>query len=596
MNDETKTKKQLIHELAQARDMIAALEKSSSRHKETDTALRRSEEMFRIYFELSNDIMFSYNNKLQVLYVSPNVERITGYKPEELIGRNFDELQMLVPPEDVDEVMENAQHYLSGNTVYPNIYRFITKTGTTRLAEVEGFPITRGDNVVAIVSLAKDITKHIETERSLRESEQKCRTALQHMPNAVCIIGMEDARYLYANDCFFTMTGYSPDEVIDRTLYDLGLPVRHADYDVFIKSLKYGDEIYPVEHLCQKKDGTIIETLISARPVRYCGQQSLVVVMTDMTSLKQNEEDKRQGHVESEKNRKKEAIRTLAEGIAHDLRNALTAIIGYTHMAGRDVTKLMKGNDDACVVKEDLKEVRNAATRASDIVERILAFSRYSRDNYTPTHLCSVVGESLKTVRSFLPGNIELKENLMEDGSVLGDPVQIHQLIINLCKNAVVAMGETGGRLSVNVAGTIVDHDRTSPALNLPAGPYIRMSVSDTGSGMTPDVKRRIYEPYFTTRWKESGSGLGLSVVHGIVKSHGGIILCTSSPGQGTVFDIYLPEIKAEPDAVEPLVKMAAKPRTARVLNMDDEPAKHNPKKEIKKDHPASNDRKGHKP
>jgi PAS domain S-box-containing protein len=569
MNDTDKTAEQLIEELSRALGKIDELSRSLSMLERHKAALQKNEEIFRIYFELSNDIMFSYNNQLLVLYVSPNVERITGYKPEELIGKYFDDLQMLVPPDDVDEVMDNAQHYLSGNTVYPNIYRFITKDGTEKLAEVDGFPITHEGNVVAMVSLAKDITRHIEQEQSLRESEVKCRTTLQRMPDALCIIRMEDARYLYANDCFCKMTGFSSEEIIGQTIYDLNLPARHGDYDVLIGALKHAEELSGVELVCHKKDGTTLETIMSARPLHYDGEHVLVVVMTDVAALGKEKNEKKIGGIEAAEHQQREALQTLADGIAHDFKNILTAILGYTKMAGRDAAKVMKGNDDLSVVKNDLREVRNAAYRASELINQLLAFSQHTGKDHKPLLFDTVIRDCLNTVHSTLPENIKIKAHLSETGIVLGDSAQMNQVIANLCNNAARAMEETGGDLEVSLVKVIIDQDAVVPDLGLPAGPYVKLTISDTGHGMSPEVKRRIYDPYFTTRGKESGAGLGLSVAYGIVKSHGGVITCSSSPAHGTSFDIYLPLVTSQKAAAETLVRLTSETGPERILNLD---------------------------
>ena len=570
MSDVDKTVQQLIEELSQARNKIDELTGSLSMLERHESVLRKNEEIFRIYFELSNDIMFSYNNQLQVLYVSPNVERITGYKPEELIGKYFHELQMLVPAEDVNEVMENAQHYLSGNAVYPNIYRFITKDGSDKLAEVDGFPIIHEGTVAAMVSLAKDITKHIENEQSLRGSEVNCRTTLQRMPDALSIIRREDARYLYANDCFCKITGFSSEEIIGKTIYDLNLTARHADYDVLLSALKHGEELSGEKHLCQKKDGTSLETIMSARPLLYDGEDALVLVMTDITALGMGKKENI-GGVEAAEFQKREAIQTLADGLAHDFKNILTAILGYTKMAGRDAAKLMKGNDDLCVVKNDLREVRNAAHRASELVDQLLAFSQNAAKDYKPLRFDTIIRDCLETLNSTLPQNIRIKENLTETGIILGNPSQIHQVIANLCNNAASAMEESGGDLELNLVKVNIDHAAEVLDSDLPAGPYVKLNISDTGHGMTPEVKRRIYDPYFTTRWKESGAGLGLSVAYGIVKSHGGAIAFSSSPGHGTSFDIYLPEISSKKMALKTLARMTKRTGSERILNLDEE-------------------------
>ncbi len=572
MDHENKTAGQLIEELNQARRRISELERSESELRLAAEALRISDEKYKIYFEFSNDIMFSYSNQLQVLYVSPNVERITGYRPEDLIGRSFHDLRAIVHPEDVDEIMENAQQNISGSRVYANIYRFITKDGKARLAEVEGFPVTREGSVVAMVSMAKDITRHVEMEKSLRESELRCRTTLQNLPNAVSVVRMADAQYLYANNCFCRMTGYSVAEIIGKTVYDLNLPVRYTDYDMLIKAMKYSQPVSSEEHLCYRKNRSILQTLLSARPIHYDGQECLVVVMTDLTPFRRSEQEKKRIDTDLAQFQKRESIRTLAEGIAHDFNNILQVIIGYTKMAA---STLISAHEDTGAVRDNLKEVTMAAFQAKRLVHQLLTFSHHTQRTFAPVSMNSIIGEALKTIRPTLPERIRVSEHIDDPGMVLGDPGQISQMITNLCTNAVTAMGETGGDLEVRLETVDVDRNAAALLLDLPPGPYVRLTVSDTGKGMSPEVTSRIYDPYFTTRGKDFGSGLGLSVVHGIVKSHGGTITCRSSPGEGTSFDIYLPGIEPGNEAAGIHAKVTDTPGSRRVLDLDEDPQPH---------------------
>jgi signal transduction histidine kinase len=291
------------------------------------------------------------------------------------------------------------------------------------------------------------------------------------------------------------------------------------------------------------------------------------MVMTDITALIEIKEEKKRLEIQTQK---MESIGTLASGIAHDFNDILTTIIGYTKMSMKDIMDLTRGDKDLNVVHADLNEVRKAAIRARDLVNQILAFSRHAEKEYVPVVLDSTIRESLKMLRPSLPANIKIREMLAPSGQILGDPAQIHQVMTNLCTNAAHAMGETGGELEVSLQRVFIDSDA---ALNLdvPPGPYLRMTVRDTGHGMTSKVIARIYDPYFTTKWKGHGTGLGLSIVHGIVKSHGGAISCKSAPGQGTAFDIYLPELGFKREVVEDLVEMADMAGNERILNLDEE-------------------------
>jgi PAS domain S-box-containing protein len=569
MNDENKQREELIQELAEARHAIAELNVMAARQKKVEEALREGEEKYHMHFSLANDVMFSYDSQFKILSVSPNVERVLGYKPEELVGGTFHDLHVL-HPDYMELAFNNALKVLSGKTVYSSIYEFIAKDGARKFGEVSGVPLMHDGKVAAVVTVARDITQRIEMEHALKESEERYRITLQSMPDAVSIIRVDDLRYLYVNDAFSKITGYSYDETIGKTPSDLNLPVDSDVIDHCIEIIRDNRSIDSLEHQCRKKDGTIIDILISARPIHFSGENCMIMVMADITTLKQIEEEKKRLEIQSQK---MDSIGTLAGGIAHDFNNLLTTIIGFTKMSMKDIVGQVNGGIDLSAVRSDLKEVRNAALRARDLVNHILAFSRHTEKEYAPIELGSTVRESLKVLRPTFSENIKIREDLADSMIILGDPVQIHQVIVNLCTNAAYAMDETGGELEVSITKTEVGGDTATLNLDVPSGPYLRLTVRDTGHGMTNRVMVRIFDPYFTTKFNGRGTGLGLSVVHGIVKSHGGTITCKSAPGEGTTFDIYLPEFELKKQQERNIIKTPGTRKNKRILNLDDEPS-----------------------
>ncbi len=231
-----------------------------------------------------------------------------------------------------------------------------------------------------------------------------------------------------------------------------------------------------------------------------------------------------------------ETIGTLAGGIAHDFNNILTPILGYTDMAREELPE--ESN-----LRFDLDQINNAALRGKNLVQQILTFSREVDFEKKPIQLQPVVSEALNLLRASLPASVEIKQNLDSNiGTVLADPTHIHQIVMNLCTNANHAMIKTGGILEVKLEAVNVDQKTAGKIPNLKKGDYIKLSVSDTGYGMDIKTKERIFEPFFTRKEVGSGSGLGLSVVHGIVNNYGGAISVDSTLGSGTTFAIYLPK------------------------------------------------------
>jgi two-component system cell cycle sensor histidine kinase/response regulator CckA len=230
-----------------------------------------------------------------------------------------------------------------------------------------------------------------------------------------------------------------------------------------------------------------------------------------------------------------EAIGTLAGGIAHDFNNILAAMMGYAELASLDAPEGSKAN-------MRWQEVLKAGLRARDLVQQILTFSRQSSQERKPVEIGPIVKETLKLLRASLPSTVEIRQHVESNADVIEtDPTQIHQVLMNLCTNAAHAMRESGGILEVSLNKVDMEEPTTTPYPDLHAGPYVRLSVSDTGHGIPPQLLKRIFDPYFTTKPVGEGTGLGLAVVHGIVKSHGGEITVSSKPGKGTTFHVYLP-------------------------------------------------------
>ncbi len=239
---------------------------------------------------------------------------------------------------------------------------------------------------------------------------------------------------------------------------------------------------------------------------------------------------------------KMEALGTLAGGIAHDFNNILFAIIGYTELA-------LEAIPEKSQVSEDLSRVLRATERAKEMVKQILTFSRQDRTEMKPLNIGPVVKEELKFLRASIPSTIEIRCNVDPDlGIILGDPTQIHQVIMNLCTNAVHAMHNRAGLLAVNLANAEIVAESAEGLERLAPGKYVRITVTDTGYGILPEIIDRIFDPYFTTKGPGEGTGLGLSVVHGIVKNHGGIIRVSAEMGKGATFNVYLPAIQGYSD------------------------------------------------
>jgi len=290
------------------------------------------------------------------------------------------------------------------------------------------------------------------------------------------------------------------------------------------------------------------------RNKEFVGVQVLTFDITDRKRLE----------TQLQQSQKMESIGTLAGGIAHDFNNILSPIMIHSEMA-----KMALPLDSP--VQHNLKEIYKAGERARDMVKQILAFSRKEEGTRAEIKIIPVLKEVLKMLRSSTPTTIDIQQNLeAESDSVLADPTQINQILLNLGTNASHAMREKGGTLKVSLVQEDLDSEAAAPYTNLNPGSYLKLTVSDTGSGIDDETKQKIFEPYFTTKDPGEGTGMGLALVHGIVKSYGGDITVESEPGKGTTFNVYLPRVKADVSPVEePLVKLPK--GTERILFVDDE-------------------------
>jgi signal transduction histidine kinase/CheY-like chemotaxis protein len=298
---------------------------------------------------------------------------------------------------------------------------------------------------------------------------------------------------------------------------------------------------------------------ISAVPIEWTDRSQVrLVAAFDVTELRRAQEQLRHAQ-------KMEAIGTLAGGIAHDFNNILCGIVGYGELARLEV-------EEGTHLHDCLMHIEEASHRARELVKRILTFARESEQEQRPLNIKPLLSEALKLVRASFPTTLEIRSTISSESVVLADASRIHQVILNLCTNAATAIGDQPGVLEVELDDVNLDETFAAAHPGLSVGRHVRLRVTDNGCGMTPEVRERIFEPFFTTRSDEGGTGLGLSVVHGILSGCKGAITVYSEPGTGTTFNVFLPIAEAQSSAeVEP--RKMPRGKGERVLFVDDEPA-----------------------
>ena len=315
-----------------------------------------------------------------------------------------------------------------------------------------------------------------------------------------------------------------------------------------------------------KSGGTFTQEA-SITPIMDSSEQlsNFIAVNRDVTEKLRLDKEKSKLEEEYRQIQKVEALGTLTGGIAHDFNNILGIILGYTELSENAVSAENPS-------REFLKEVKKASLRGRDIVSQLLTFSREKGDKQAVIDIKPVIKEGLKMLRSTLPSSVEFQESFARELSrIKGDPTQMHQILVNLCTNAHHAMEEQGGAISIGLEDTRLEHKGFDYLPALSPGEFVRLTIADTGRGIPDKDRTRIFDPYFTTKDKDKGTGLGLSVVLGIVKSHGGGIKCESTPGRGTVFEILLPAVQAQPESTKAPEAAPLPGGSETILFVDDE-------------------------
>lgn len=526
---------------------LYGLSRDISDRKLAEELLRESEEKFRALSEATFEAIFLTD---QGICIGQNLsaEAMFGYTTEEVVGKGG---AGLLAPESREGVLHNM---LSG---FEEPYEAVAlrKDGSTFPCEIQGKMINYRGNQIRVAAL-RDITERKQAQQALRASEESYRRLFDGSRDGIYITTL-DGDLVEANQSLLDIFGFTRDEI-----NSLNVLASYSDPDArkkFQKQIELEGSVKDYEIKLLRKDGTEADCLIttSVRRSEKGTIDGYHGILRDVTEQKRLQNRLTQAH-------KMEAIGTLAGGIAHDFNNILYAITGFTELALEDVAE--EGS-----TKEYLKRVIAAGERAKFLVNQILTFSRRTEQEKKPILVAPIVQEVCKFLRASLPATIAIYQDIDRRlGSILGDPTQIHQVLMNLCTNAGHAMRRTGGELFVGLHEVELDSTAIAGYQGVPAGVYQRLVVRDTGTGIEPSVKERMFDPYFSTKEKGEGTGLGLAVVHGIVQGHKGIIRVNSTLSKGTAFEVYLPVVEEEP-TLEKHTAAVPMSGSERILLVDDE-------------------------
>ncbi|WP_319548409.1 PAS domain S-box protein [Desulfogranum marinum] len=492
-----------------------------------------------------------------IIDCNESIETITGYTKSELVGRKTAETNFW--PKGLTQ-REEVVSQLRRDGSFRNLkIEFTTKQKEKRQGLFSA-EVIRLEGQEHIITTMFDLTELQMVEQALLESKQKYQSMLENIGIGVALIN-QDMEIVELNK---QMRNWFP--AVDTALNPLCYQVlNHPPKDTICdccptcKTLQDG-KIHESISETPGTDGIRNFRIVSSPIVNSKGEVTAAIeLVEDITDQLKYEEQLR-------KAQRMESIGDLAGGIAHDFNNILSPIIGYSEML---IDELPQQSREW----EDVNNILKAGKRGRDLVKQILSFSRQPGQEFIPTRIQHTLKEVLKLSRSTIPAYIELNKDIDPNcGLILGDPSQLHQVAMNLITNAYHAVEDSGGKINVKLSQAVLDEEKAKD-IDIGPGFYAVLQVSDTGSGMSKELIGKIFDPYFTTKEQGKGTGLGLAVVHGIVKGHGGAIKVDSEIGKGTTFDIYLP-LMEKPIACQTLVDRGAIERgNERILLVDDEEA-----------------------
>ena len=517
----------------------------------SEQAVRASELSYRRLFETARDgILILDVNTGRIADVNPFLIELLGYSHEEMVGKTVGEVSPFKDILSNQAMLERLQK--DGYVRYEDL-PLETKDGRKIAVEFVSNVYQAGDEKVIQCNI-RDITKRKQAEIATNL------LAAIVASSDDAIIGKDlNGNVTSWNQGAEKIFGYTADEIVGISILRLIPDERKKEEDGILAKIKAGDSVEHFETQRRTKAGQLIDVSITASPIKDATGKIIGVSKTarDIT-------EHRKLQIKFQQAQKMESIGQLAGGIAHDFNNILAAITGNLYLAKLDSL----GNP---AVLEYLQEISKASQRAADLVNQILTFSRQTKQDREAIKLNEVVLEALKLLRASVPSSIRMQTELTETPTVLANATAIHQVIMNLGTNAWHAMRDQPGTLTVEMRVMEVDADFVKHHSDLHLGHYVCLSVSDTGCGMDKATRERIFEPFFTTKGVGAGTGLGLAVVHGIMKTHYGGISVYSQPNEGTTFRLYFPVFAAEVTLIEAIASPIPRGHGERILFVDDE-------------------------
>jgi PAS domain S-box-containing protein len=540
--------------------------------KDAKQALIANEVLLRQFIKHAPAAVAMYDTEMR--YVNASEQWVTQFNLDgrNLIGRpHYD-----VSPEVPERWRAVHRRVLAGAIESCEEDSFVRPDGETEWLHWDARPWRTPDGEIGgLIMFTQVITERIKMKAALHASEERFRSAMHHSPIGMALVGI-DGRFLEVNPALSQISGYTAAELVARDLQSISHPDDLAANLACVREMiERRRESFQMEKRYVHKLGHAVWIQLNVSLVWNADgtPRHFVAQIQDITEKRRAEEQRTKLEAQLRQAQKMEAIGTLAGGIAHDFNNILAGVMGNLQLAELD---LPAGHP----VAHSVQEAMRASRRARDLVSRILTFSRRSEQLRVPTRLGSIIEETLQLLRATLPATIEIHTDIAADcPPVRCDGAQIHQIILNLGGNAVAAMRERGGQLTICLRHETPDAGYRDRHPQVTPNQVVRLSVRDTGHGMSEAVRERIFEPFFTTKGPGEGTGLGLAVVHGIMQDLGGAVVVESEEGRGTAFDLFFPACNVETATTAPAGGGGTRPTKAakssgsgeRILVVDDD-------------------------
>ncbi|RJP82945.1 MAG: PAS domain S-box protein [Desulfobacteraceae bacterium] len=505
-----------------------------------EKALKSSEDRYRTILKIFEDGYFEVDLKGNMVFCNDAMSKMIGYPKEELMGMNNRRY--------MDE--ENAKHvYQTFNEVYRTgklhksiDWKLSRPDGTNRWIETSVTLIRDSENQPAgFRGVVRDISERKSAEEAMQQAKNRYQAIVEDMPAMICRF-RPDYTLTFANENYCRYFHTTTEELIGKKLTHFIPEEDWHKVEKHYQSLTFNSPMKTYVQKAVSQTGEVrwrewTDRALFNNQGKITEYQSLGRDITDLklAALEKETLEKQLRH-----SRKMESIGTLTGGIAHDFNNILSIILGNTEIALDDLSEWSPA-------RRNLTEIRNATLRAKDVIQQLLSFSRKAEQLLQPIRIDTIIDGSLKLLRSSIPSNITIQKTVKEPiGIIMADPTQIHQIILNLCTNAFHAMENVKGRMDIELANTFIDESDLKNHPGLYAGNHVVLTVRDNGEGIEEGILEKIFDPYFTTKEVGKGTGMGLSVVHGIVKNYGGIIKVESRVHEGACFRIFFPAVNVE--------------------------------------------------